>query len=49
MNISGTAMVNVFIANEPLRGERMVEITQRKTKKDWAKFIKRIAGYSGAS
>ena len=36
-------MVNVFIANEPLKGKRMVEITQRKTKKDWAKFMKRIA------
>ena len=36
-------MVNVFIANEPLKGERMVEITQQKTKKDWAKFMKRIA------
>jgi len=36
-------MVNIFIANEPLKGKRMVEITRFKTKKDWAKFIKRIA------
>jgi len=36
-------MVNVFMANEPLRGNRLVEITERKTKKDWAKFMKRIA------
>lgn len=36
-------MVNIFIANEPLRGNRMVEITERKTKTDWAKFIKRIS------
>lgn len=27
-------MVNIFIANEPLKGKRLVEITERKTKKD---------------
>jgi len=36
-------MVNIFMANEPLKGKRLVEITKFKTKKDWAKFIKRIA------
>jgi hypothetical protein len=36
-------MVNIFIANEPLKGERLVEVTEYKTKKDWAKFIKRIS------
>jgi transposase len=36
-------MVNIFMANEPLQGKRLVEITERKTKKDWAKFIKQIA------
>jgi len=36
-------MVNIFMANEPLSGKRMVEITQFKKKQDWAKFIKRIA------
>ncbi len=36
-------MVNVFMANEPLKGKRVVEITEFKTKKDWAKFVKRIA------
>ena len=36
-------MVNIFMANEPLKGERLVEITEYKTKKDWAKFVKRIA------
>lgn len=35
-------MVNVFMANEPLKGKRMVEITKFKKKQDWAKFIKRI-------
>ena len=36
-------MVNIFIANEPLQGKRMVEITRHKKKQDRAKFIKRIA------
>jgi transposase len=34
---------NIFIANEPLAGKRIVKITERKTKKDWAVFIKDIA------
>ena len=36
-------VVNIFIANEPLKGRRLVEVTEFKTKKDWAKFIKRLA------
>jgi len=36
-------VVNIFMANEPLRGKRMVEVTEYKTKKDWARFIKRIS------
>lgn len=36
-------VVNIFMANEPLRGKRMVEVTEFKTKKDWARFIKRVA------
>lgn len=36
-------VANIFMANEPLKGRRMVEITDRKTKKDWARFIRRIA------
>lgn len=28
---------------EPLASERMVKITKRKTKKDWAKFLEEIA------
>ena len=35
-------VANVFLANEPLKGQRLVEITQRKTKKEWAKFVKQI-------
>lgn len=36
-------MVNIFMANEPLKGKRMVEITRFKKKQDWAKFIRKIA------
>jgi hypothetical protein len=34
---------NVFMANEPLAGKRLVKVTERKTKSDWACFIKEIA------
>ena len=36
-------VVNIFMANEPLKGKRLIEVTEYKTKKDWAKFVKRIA------
>jgi len=36
-------VVNIFMANEPLLGSRFVEVTEFKTKKDWAFFVKRIA------
>ena len=36
-------VVNIFMANEPLKGNRMMEVTECKTKKDWAMFIKEIA------
>ena len=36
-------MCNVFIACEPLAGKRMVKITERKTKRDWAFFLEDIA------
>jgi hypothetical protein len=41
---------NIFMANEPLKGKRYVKITERKTKADWAEFIKEIADeyYPGA-
>ncbi|HHT9108977.1 MAG TPA: IS630 family transposase [Candidatus Wunengus sp. YC63] len=35
---------NIFLACEPLAGKRMVKITERKTKVDWACFIEEIAG-----
>jgi hypothetical protein len=34
---------NIFMANEPLQGKRVVKITERKTRADWAEFIKYIA------
>jgi len=34
---------NIFMASEPLAGRRWVEVTQRKTQSDWARFIKEIA------
>ena len=34
---------NIFMANEPLVGIRMVEVTERKTKVDWALFVEKIA------
>jgi DDE superfamily endonuclease len=36
-------VVNVFMANEPLKGKRAVEVTEFKTKKDWAMFVRSIA------
>jgi DDE superfamily endonuclease len=36
-------VVNIFMANEPLKGKRFVAVTEFKTKKDWAMFVKRIA------
>ncbi len=34
---------NIFLACEPLAGKRMVTVTERKTKLDWAWFIEKIA------
>lgn len=36
-------VANIFMANEPLKGKRFVEVTEFKTKKDWAVFVKKIA------
>jgi hypothetical protein len=36
-------VVNIFMANEPLKGKRFVQVTEFKTKKDWAIFVKMIA------
>lgn len=34
---------NVFMACEPLAGKRMTKVTERKTKTDWAQFLRDIA------
>ena len=36
-------VVNLFMANEPLKGKRFVVATELKTKKDWALFVKKMA------
>lgn len=36
-------VANIFLASEPLQGKRYVEVTERRTKADWAVFIKQIA------
>jgi len=33
----------VFLACEPLAGKRMVRVTERRTKRDWALFVEEIA------
>jgi len=40
---SRKGVCNIFMANEPLAGKRMVKVTKQKTKVDWAEFIKDIA------
>jgi len=35
---------NIFLASEPLAGKRIVRVTERKTKRDWARFLEEIAG-----
>lgn len=40
---------NIFMASEPLAGNRIVKTTERKTKNDWAYFLENIAAsYHGA-
>jgi hypothetical protein len=36
-------MCNIFLACEPLAGNRMIKVTERKTKQDWALFMEDIA------
>jgi hypothetical protein len=35
---------NVFLAVEPLAGQRIIEVTEHRTKRDWAFFLQEIAG-----
>jgi len=34
---------SVFLASEPLAGKRLVSVSKRRTKKDWALFVGQIA------
>lgn len=34
---------NIFLACEPLTGKRMVRITERRTKREWAHYLEEIA------
>lgn len=33
----------VFLATEPLAGKRMTQVTVRRTKTDWARFLEKLA------
>lgn len=33
---------NIFMASEPLTGKRFTEVTEQKTKQDWARYIKKV-------
>ena len=35
-------MLNLFLACEPLAGKRVVKVTERKTSKDWARFMQEV-------
>ena len=46
---SRRGVCNIFLACEPLAGKRMVKITERRTKQDWAVFLEDVADqYEGA-
>jgi hypothetical protein len=36
---------NVFLAVEPLRGWRTVALTERRTRRDWAQFMREVADH----
>jgi len=35
-------VANLFMAFEPLAGKRRVEVTERRTRKDWAQFVRSL-------
>ena len=43
---NGVAMLLVEV--EPLTGRRHVEVSERRTRKDWAGFIKGMIGWAGS-
>ena len=38
-----SGVCTIFMASEPLAGRRIVSVTERKTKRDWALFLEEIA------
>lgn len=40
---SRSGVCNIFMANEPLKGKRLVKITEQKKMSDWSIFIEEIA------
>jgi hypothetical protein len=38
-------VANIFMSNEPLAGKRHVKVTERKTKTDWAIFIRELSKF----
>jgi DDE superfamily endonuclease len=42
--------VNIFLSSEPMKGNRFISVTDRRTKLDWAYFIKELVDvqYQGA-
>ena len=37
---------SIFLAGEPLTGTRIVAVTERRAKRDWASFVEQIAARS---
>lgn len=40
---------NVFMACEPLAGQRLTQVTERRTQLDWARFVETIAAHYPAA
>lgn len=40
--------ISIFMANEPLSGKRVVKVSKRRTKKDWAFFMRELIDKSYA-
>ena len=43
MSIGVLGVCNIFMATEPLAGRRIVTVTERRTKIDWARFLELVA------
>ena len=40
-----SGVCSIFLASEPLAGKRIVAVSERRTKRDWALFIEQIAAW----